>query len=65
MDLSYFLPLSETDGDARVAERLLSKRFKDQGVDMSRGEGYHDERPGHFRFIHSFDKDTIEEAMRR
>ncbi|KAF2099405.1 PLP-dependent transferase [Rhizodiscina lignyota] len=65
MDLSSFLPLLETNGDAWAAERLLSKCFMDQKVDMSRGEVYHDERPGQFRLIHSFDQNMIIEGVRR
>lgn len=47
------------------AEDDLKDRLYDFGLEMAAARGYHGEMPGHFRFLFSVDKDTVEEAARR
>lgn len=65
LDLSPYLALSETNGDGWAAERLLSKKLRDNGVEMSTGERYQSELPGFFRMIFSYDKASLREGIKR
>jgi aspartate/methionine/tyrosine aminotransferase len=47
------------------AEDDLKERLYDFGVEMAAARGYHGEAPGHFRFLFSVDKASIEEGARR
>ncbi|EOA83686.1 uncharacterized protein SETTUDRAFT_118445 [Exserohilum turcica Et28A] len=47
------------------AEDDLKQRLYDCGVEMSAAHAYHGEVPGHFRFVFSMDRASVEERLRR
>lgn len=47
------------------AEDELKQKLYESGVEMSAGHAYHDEAPGHFRFIFSLNRDTVLEGLKR
>jgi 1-aminocyclopropane-1-carboxylate synthase len=65
LDLASYLPLSETGGDGWEAERLLNRRFRQEGVLMATGEAYLALTPGHFRLIFCLGDEMLREGIKR
>lgn len=65
MDLSPYLPVSETNGDGWAAQRLLSDRLQQAGVYLSDGGTYRAPTPGKFRLVFSVDEDILREGIKR
>jgi len=71
IDLSPFLvpkkanEAGENADAAWDAEKDLSSRLLQAGVEMSTGFAYHNEEPGWFRVIFSVEREALEEGLRR
>lgn len=65
LDLSNYLPLKQTKGDAWAAEKLLYQRLIEAGVVLSPGQGYHSPTPGKFRFVFCLKEDVLREGIKR